>query len=125
MDTFPNKRIHYIADEEKEEYTEIKELKATKLNITNIYKSNNKLQDFTKKINYLVTINQELEPTLKAKLDQANIMVFPIDLLDLEAPNGQKEKLVKPDGTGWIYNSASGMWLKTWGNDGMQQIPGW
>lgn len=121
--TFPEKRIHYIYEEE--EYSDIKKMKQTNLNIISINKTTNKLTDFVKKINYLVTVNKELEPSLKISLDNADVMFFPIDIVDLEAPKGQKEVLVKPDGTGWSYNSASGMWVKTWGNDGMQEIPGW
>jgi len=120
---FPEKRIHYIAN--NDEYTEIKELKAEKLNISTIYKSETKLREFTDKIKYLVTVNTTMDKALEVTLKQNDTMVFPIDLVDVAAPKGQKEKLVKPDGTGWVYNSASGMWVKTWGNDGMQELEGW
>jgi hypothetical protein len=120
---FPEKRIHYIADEE--EYMEIKKLKTEKLNITNVYKSDSKLKEFTTKIKYLVTVNIDIDEMLKNTLQQNDIMVFPIDLLELDSPKNQKEKLVKPDATGWVYNSASGMWVKTWGDDGMQELQGW
>jgi len=123
VEQFPDKRIHYITD--NEEYTEIKELKAKKLNISNIYKSETKLREFTDKIKYLVTVNTVMDKALEATLKQNDIMVFPIDLIEVNAPKGQKEKLVKPDGAGWVYNSATGMWVKTWGNDGMQELPGW
>ena len=51
-------------------------------------------------------------------------MVFPIDLQGIKATS-QKEKLVKPDGSGWVYNPANGMWVKTWGWDGKQELKGW
>ena len=76
IEAFPDKRIHYIAEEN--EYQDIKKLKETKLNITSIYKSQNKLTDFTNKINYLVTVNQKLEATLEATLKHNDIMVFPL-----------------------------------------------
>lgn len=123
VDQFPDKRIHYIS--EKGEYEEIKELKSSKLNINTIYKSTTKLRDFTDKIKYLVTVNTTIDKALESTLKQNDIMVFPIDLLELNIPKGQKEKLVKADGTGWAYNPASGMWVKTWGNDGMQELRGW
>jgi len=123
VEQFPDKRIHYIA--EQDEYQEIKELKSKKLNISTIYKSETKLREFTNKIKYLVTVNTVMDKALEATLKQNDTMVFPIDLVDIEAPKGQKEKLVKPDGSGWVYNSASGMWVKTWGNDGMAEIRGW
>ena len=123
VDNFPNKRIHYISTEE--EYSEIKELKSKKLNIHSIYKSETKLREFTDKIKYLVTINTVMDKVLEATLKQNEIMVFPIDLVGINTPQITKEKIVKPDGTGWVYNSANGMWVKSWGDDGMAEIRGW
>ena len=123
VEQFPDKRIHYIS--EQDEYTEIKDLKSKKLNIATIYKSETKLREFTDKIKYLVTVNSTIDKALEATLKKNDTMIFPIDLLEIDAPKSQKEKIVKPDGSGWVYNSASGIWVKTWGNDGMAEIRGW
>ena len=122
VDIFPDRNFHYIS--EREEFKEVKKLKREKLNIKMIYASLNKKRDFVEKIDYLVTINKEIEPTMQAVLDSKNVMVFPM-IFNGTKNSPQKEKLVTPDSSGWIYNSANGMWVKNWGNDGSQQIPGW
>jgi len=122
IDTFPEKKIYYVSS--REEFNDIKELKKEKLNIKMIYPSLNKKEDFIKKIDYLVTINYDLEPTMEAALKTNNIMVFPMTFRGVKS-FAQKEKIVKPDPSGWVYNSASGMWVKNWGWDGSQSIQGW
>ena len=120
--TFPEKNLYYVSD--RDEFNDISALKKEKLNIKMIYPSLDKKEDFIKKIDYLVTINYELEPTMQAALKTNNIMVFPMNFRGVEA-FAQKEKLVAPDPSGWVYNSASGMWVKNWGWDGSQSIQGW
>jgi hypothetical protein len=123
LDLFPEKNQHYIAT--PEEFEEIKKLKSTKLNLKMVYSSTNVSEDFIKKIDYLVTLNVDtLEPTMKAKLGEKNIMVFPITYKDV-ANSSQPQKLVSPDPNGWLYNKANGTWSKFWGRDGSQVIPGW
>jgi len=57
-------------------------------------------------------------------LKEKNVMVFPMKFRGTK-DFPQPEKLVAPDPSGWGYNSASGMWLKTWGKDGSHEIPSW
>jgi len=122
VEIFPDRNFHYVSG--REEFGAVKELKKDKLNIKMIYASMNKNQDFADKIDYLVTINKEVEPTMKASLEKKNVMVFPMEFRGTENFS-QKEKLVAPDPSGWVYNSASGMWTKNWGWDGSQEIPSW
>lgn len=122
VDTFPDMNIHFVSN--REEYKTVKELKKEKMNIKMIYPTLKKNEDFVKKIDYLVTINHTLEPTMEAALKANNVMVFPMDFIGITS-TPQKEKLVTPDPSGWIYNPASGMWVKNWGWDGSQSIPGW
>lgn len=122
IETFPDKTFHYIS--ERDEFSNLKDLKQEKLNLKMVYASLDKNKDFVDKIDYLVTINKELEPTMKASLDAKNVMVFPMTFRSTENFS-QKEKLVMPDPSGWIYNSASGMWVKNWGWDGSQELPSW
>jgi len=119
---FPSRDFHYVTT--REEFNDIKKLKQEKLNIKSIYPSLNKKEDFLKKIDYLVTLNYEIEETMKSYLDSHKIMIFPMSFRGTESFS-QKEKLVTPDPTGWSYNSASGLWTKTWGDDGSQTIQGW
>jgi len=121
-DTFPEKNLHYISG--RDEFNDVKDLKKDKLNISKVYPSLKKKEDFVKKINYLVTINHTLEPTMEAALKTNDIMVFPMEFRGTETFS-QKEKLVAPDPSGWSYNSASGMWVKNWGWDGQQELQGW
>ena len=51
-------------------------------------------------------------------------MVFPMTFRGTKELS-QPEKFVVPDPSGWGYNSASGKWLKTWGNDGSHEIDSW
>lgn len=122
IEVFPDRNFHYVS--ERDEYANVKKLKHDKLNIKMIYASMNKNEDFAKKIDYLVTINKEVEPTMKAVLDSKNVMVFPMEFRATKQMS-QGEKLVAPDPSGWVYNSASGMWVKNWGNDGSASIPSW
>ena len=122
VETLPERQFHYIST--KEEYNGINELKKEKLNIKIIYASMDKNKDFAEKIDYLVTINKEIEPTMKAILDSKNVMIFPMEFRGTENFS-QKEKLVAPDPSGWSYNSASGKWVKNWGWDGSAEIPSW
>jgi len=122
IELFPDRKFNYIST--RDEFKMIKTLKQEKLNIKMIYPSLKKKEDFTNKIDYLVTINYELESSMESALKTNNIMVFPIDLQEIQT-SAQKEKLVSPDPSGWSYNSASGLWVKNWGNDGSQTIPGW
>lgn len=123
LDLFPEKNHHYNA--KKEELEEIKKLKQTKLNLKMVYDSVNPNEDFVKKIDYLVTVNiEKLEPTLEAKLDAKNVMVFPMTYVGT-SNSSQKEKFVTPDPSGWVYNAGNGIWMKTWGWDGSQELPSW
>lgn len=123
LDLFPDKNHHYIATEN--EYKEIKDLKQEKLNLKMVYPTVEKNFDFVDKVDYVVLINIEnMEPTMEAKLKEKNIMIFPLNFVDTKSYS-QPEKLVKTDPTGWNYNSANGMWVKTWGWDGSQEIKGW
>lgn len=123
LELFPEKKHHYIATEE--EFDEIKTLKETKLNLKMIYTTKNLNDDFSKKIDYLVTVNvAEIEPSMKARFDERNVSIFPMTFRNVENYS-QKEKLVAPDPSGWAYNSATGVWLKAWGNDGTAEIPSW
>jgi len=119
---FPSRDFHYVTT--RDEFNEIKKLKQEKLNIKSIYPSLNKKEDFLKKIDYLVTLNYEMEETMESYLNSHKIMVFPMSFRNTESFS-QKEKLVTPDPTGWSYNSTSSLWTKTWGNDGSQTIQGW
>ncbi len=124
VDTFPDKTFHFIASEEN--FNNIKAFSKTKLNIKIVYQSNNINIEFANKIDYLVTINTTLEPTLEAQLKSRNVMIFPMTLTNSKTQSfSQPEKLVKPDTSGWVYNSANGMWIKNWGWDGSQSIPSW
>lgn len=123
LDLFPDKTNHFIATDEQIE--ELNAIKKNKLNLGNIYRSINVNVDFVKKIDYLFTINVDvIEQTLKFKLDEKRIMILP---LTFRGTNNfsQKEKLVIPDPTGWVYNGAAGTWSKNWGKDGSQTIPSW
>lgn len=120
--TFPDRPFHYVS--ERDEYKAVKEMKKEKLNLKMIYVSMDKNNDFVNKIDYLVTINKELEPTMKAALEAKNVMIFPMSFRGTESFS-QKEKHVAPDPSGWVYNSASGVWVKNWGWDGSQEFPSW
>jgi hypothetical protein len=97
----------------------------SKLNLKTVYINDDVNEDFVSKIDYLVTVNiDSLEPTLKAKLDQKKVLILPMVFRGTEQLS-QKEKLVVPDPTGWVYNSASGIWSKNWGRDGSQELPSW
>ena len=122
IELFPDRNFNYIST--REEFKSIKALKQEKLNIKMIYPTLKKKEDFTNKIDYLVTINYKLESSMESALKTNNIMVFPMDFRGTQTFS-QKEKLVQPDPSGWSYNSASGVWVKNWGNDGSQSIPGW
>ena len=123
LDLFPDKNHHYIATEN--EYKEIKDLKQEKLNLKMVYPTVEKNFDFVDKVDYVVLINIEnMESTMEAKLKEKNIMIFPLNFVDTKSYS-QPEKLVKTDPTGWNYNADSGMWVKTWGWDGSQEIKGW
>lgn len=122
VDTFPDKKFHFVSN--REEFKDVSELKQTKLNIKMVYASMDKNKDFANKIDYLVTINKTLEPTMKALLDSKNVTIYPMEFRGTENFS-QKEKLVAPDPSGWVYNSASGMWVKNWGWDGSTSIPSW
>lgn len=122
VDVFPDRNFHYIS--EKEELTNINELKKNKLNIKMVYTTTNKNQEFVEKIDYLVTINKEVEPTMKSFLDKKNVMIFPLTFVGTQNTS-QPEKLILPDPSGLVYNSASGMWTKNWGWDGFQSLDSW
>jgi hypothetical protein len=123
LDLFPDRTHHYVGT--KEEMTEVKTLKQSKLNLKSVTESLNPKDDFAKKIDYLVTVNiDNIEPTLKAILTSKNVMVFPMTYVGT-SNSSQKEKLVTPDPSGWVYNPANGVWTKSWGNDGMQELPSW
>ncbi len=123
LDLFPDRNHHYNAP--KEEVEEVKTLKKSKLNLRMVYDSINPKEDFVKKIDYLVTVNiDKLEPTLEAKLGEKKVMVLPMTYVGT-SNTSQKEKLVTPDPNGWVYNSGSGIWTKTWGWDGSQELPSW
>lgn len=123
LELFHDKNHHYNAP--KEELEEIKNLKKTKLNLKMVYDSLNPNEDFVKKIDYLVTVNiDNLEPTLKAKLSEKNVMVFPMTYVGT-SNSSQQQKLVTPDPSGWVYNAGNGVWVKTWGWDGSQELPSW
>jgi hypothetical protein len=122
LEIFPDRNFHYVS--EREEFKVVKDMKKEKLNLKMVYASMNKNQDFADKIDYLVAINKEVESSMKAVLEKKNVMIFPMEFRGTENFS-QPEKLVAPDPSGWIYNSASGMWVKNWGWDGSQQIPSW
>ena len=123
LELFPDKNHHFISD--RETFSEVNDLKSKKMNFRNIYASMDINTDFVKKIDYLVTINiAEIEPSMKAKLTEKDVMILPMTFRGTENFS-QKEKLVVPDPSGWSYNSASGMWVKNWGWDGSQEIPSW
>lgn len=122
LDLFPDRIFHYVSS--REEYDEIAKLKKDKINLKTIFPSLKKKADFAEKIDYLVTINYTPEPDLDAALKKKNTMIFPMDFVGI-TQHAQKEKIVKPDPSGWVYNSASGLWVKNWGWDGHQEIQGW
>lgn len=123
LELFPDRNHHFISN--REDFTEVKEMKQTKMNLKIVYASMNTNMDFVNKIDYLVTVNiDEIESSMKSKLSEKNVMIFPLTFRGTENFS-QKEKLVSPDPSGWAYNSASGMWVKNWGNDGSASIPSW
>jgi hypothetical protein len=123
LELFPDRNHHFISG--REDFNEVKEMKKNKLNLTVVHASLNTNVDFVNKIDYLVTVNiDEIESSMKSKLDEKNVMVFPLTFRGTEQFS-QKEKLVVPDPNGWGYNPASGMWAKYWGNDGSAEIPSW
>ena len=90
-----------------------------------IFQTNNHKQDFIDKIDYLVTVNvDKIEASFEMALKHKNIMTFPMTFVGTNNTS-QPEKLVAPDPTGWVYNSANGMWVKNWGWDGSATIPSW
>jgi len=123
LELFPGKNHHFVYKSEEAE--EIKELKKTKMNLSTVYLSDDVNKAFVGKIDYLMTVNiDKLEPSMEAKLKEKNIMIFPMVFRGTKQFS-QAEKLVAADPSGWGYNSASGIWLKTWGNDGSQEVPSW
>lgn len=123
LELFPDRTHHFVSG--RDDYKEVKDLKQNKLNLKTVYASMNVKEDFVSKIDYLVTVNiDEIESSMKAKMDEKNIMVFPMSFRGTESFS-QPEKHVLPDPSGWVYNSASGMWVKNWGWDGSQEIPSW
>lgn len=123
LDLFPEKNIHYLAT--NEELNDIKDLKKTKVNLKMIFNTTNQNTDFLDKIDYLVTVNIDtLEPNMEQGLKNKNVMVFPMTFKGT-SNSSQPEKLVAPDPTGWVYNSANGLWVKNWGWDGSATIPSW
>ena len=123
LDLFPDKKHHYLSTNDETEQTKL--LKSSKLNLTMVYNTNNRNDDFVNKIDYLVTVNVDpLETTMQAKLKEKNVMIMPLTFRGIENFS-QKEKLVVPDSSGWVYNSANGIWSKNWGNDGSATIKSW
>jgi len=123
LDLFPDRNFNYVSTEE--DYDSIIEIKKTKMNLSNVFKSTNVDSDFVDKLDYLVTINfNDINPAMKARLENKNVLIFPLTFYGT-ANNGQPEKLVSPDPSGWKYNPASGIWAKNWGRDGSAEIPSW
>lgn len=122
LSVFPDKKINYIAEEV--EIKELDELKKTNLNLKLIIKSDKKKADFANKIDYLVSVNTTIDPDMESLLKSKNVMIFPMSFIGIEN-RPQKEKHVLPDPSGWVYNSANGLWVKNWGWDGSQSIPSW
>lgn len=123
LDLFADKNHHFIAS--PEELEEVKTLKTSKLNLKMIYNSPNVIDDFVRKIDYLVTLNIDaIEPTMQTKLSSKKVMIFPVTYVPVENLS-QPQKLVSPDPGGWLYNKANGTWSKFWGRDGSQVIPSW
>lgn len=123
LELFPGKNHYFVSG--RDSFSKVKDLKQTKLNLKQIYASLNVKSDFVDKIDYLVTVNiDELESSMKSELSKRNIMIFPMSFRGTKS-FAQPEKLVTPDPTGWTYNSSSGVWIKTWGWDGSQEVPSW
>lgn len=82
------------------------------------------LNEFIKNLNTVFCSNIVLPLDLSNFINDRKILLFNID-----TPNtvsfSQKEKLVKADPTGWVYNPASGVWTKSFGWDGVQTLNGW
>lgn len=123
IDLFPEKKFHYLVT--KTESEELSILKKDKLNLKVLTNSENTKSDFFNKIDYLVTINVDvLESGIQSLLNQRNITVFPLTFRGTKS-HQQPEKLVQPDPSGWVYNKANGLWTKSWGWDGYQELPSW
>jgi len=114
--------IFFVTEKETDE---IKKLKQQYLNFKSIFVDREPKRFFYNKIKSLLTFDYELTKDEKNFIHNKNIPVQEVAFDTTTNHKSIKQKSIKVDASGWVYNPSTGVWSKYWGWDGEEHIPGW